>query len=118
MLPEGWNADHVPNPLSDEQSRSQVVESARQIVQFAALPVEHGHFWFGRCTPGGPPYPPPYRGVVEMSFEVPYGMQNDAYLDEIAAAMVAHGWANGRAAWAEPCWPGDQQGRGHCSHDG
>jgi hypothetical protein len=102
MMPEGWGGDHVANPLTDEQSRIQVVEPARQIAQVASPPGIFGAFWFGRCTPGGPPYPPPYRGVVEMSLEIPFGMQADAYFAKIAATMVAHGWADGASPGLNP----------------
>jgi hypothetical protein len=101
LLPEGYG-HHVDKPLTDEQSKSQVVEPAAQMARFAMLPDAFGHFWFGRCTPGGPPYPPPYRGVVEMNYTIPVGMKADTFLDRIVAVMAARGWADGPSPGLNP----------------
>jgi hypothetical protein len=102
VLPKRDGGDQVAHPMTDEQTRSQVVEPASEIAQIAHLPYVYGSFDFGRCAEGGPPFPPPYRGVVDMNFTLPAGHQANAYLDQVAATMVAHGWTDGPSPGLNP----------------
>lgn len=86
------SAAHPPNPLTDDQAMAQVVDPAKQIVSVAALQDVTGGFGFTSCNDQGDP---PYYGEVEMSFLVPAEVEPDAYFEQVAAAMRAHGWNDG-----------------------
>jgi hypothetical protein len=87
------NGDDRPaNPMSTEQSRSQVVEPARQIARLANLDGAYAAFSFSSCNDQGQP---PYRGVVRLNFTLPAGQPADAYFDRIASTMAANGWTDG-----------------------
>jgi hypothetical protein len=100
MSPRGHDVDHPVNPLSDQQTRDQVIEPARQIARFAQLHDPTGRFDFSSCNDQGDP---PYRGVVSMSFAMPAGPPDgpsatpdpNALFQQIATSMVAHGWNDG-----------------------
>ncbi|ETW26797.1 hypothetical protein MGAST_00005, partial [Mycobacterium gastri 'Wayne'] len=100
MFPHRHDSGHSANPLSDEQAEAQVVDAAKQISQLVSLPDVYGGFAFQSCNDQGVP---PYRGAVEMSFRLPLDdrkgypaeVDPDAFFDQIAATMVAHGWADG-----------------------
>jgi hypothetical protein len=100
MFPHGHDTDHPPNPLSDDQTEAQVVDAAKQIAQLVSLPEMYGGLAFESCNDQGDP---PYRGVVEMSFKLPVDdrkgyppeVDPDAFFNQIAATMVAHGWTEG-----------------------
>jgi hypothetical protein len=38
---------------------------------------------------------PPFRGRVDVSFDVPAGTDPNSYFEQIAATMVGHGWSDG-----------------------
>jgi hypothetical protein len=78
---------HV-SPLTDEQSRAQAVDAARQIVTVAQLRDANGTIMFLSCTNE---HDPPYQPAVYLNFPLPE--QNAVKrVREVAAAMVAHGW--------------------------
>ncbi|MEB3982588.1 hypothetical protein OQ968_15090 [Mycobacterium sp. 663a-19] len=91
MFPNRHDTAHPANPLSDDQAQAQVVDAAKQIAQLVTLPDMYGGFAFESCNDQGDP---PYRGVVEMSFK-PAGGDPDAFFNQVAATMVAHGWTDG-----------------------
>ncbi|MDA3660375.1 hypothetical protein, partial [Mycobacterium xenopi] len=92
--------DHPANPLPDQQAMAQVIDPARQIAKVAGLQDFTGGFHWESCNDQGDP---PYRGLVEMSFQWPmdeskgYPTEVDpnTYFDKLAATMAAHGWNNG-----------------------
>jgi hypothetical protein len=100
MFPHRHDIDHPANPLSDDQAEAQVVDAAKQITQLVNLPDMYAGFSFESCNDQGDP---PYRGVVEMSFKLPVDNRKgypaevdpDAFFNQIAATMVAHGWTDG-----------------------
>ena len=67
----------MTEPLSDEQTMTQVVEAARQIVLAARLNDVTGGFLFEACNDQGRP---PYRGRVDMSFAVPHDVELGIHL--------------------------------------
>jgi hypothetical protein len=89
----------VTEPLSDEQTKAQVVEAARQIVRAAGLRDVTGGFLFESCNDQGAP---PYRGRVDMSFAVPNDVEPEEHFRQIAAAMVTQGWTTGAPAGKRP----------------
>jgi hypothetical protein len=75
-------------PLTDEQSRDQVVDSARQIVDAAQLRGVSGSSVFLSCTSL---HEPPYQAAVYLNFALPE-TNSVKRIREIAATMVTHGW--------------------------
>jgi hypothetical protein len=75
-------------PLSDDQSRAQVVGSARQIVAVARLRDVNGSYVFLSCTNE---HDPPYQPALYLNFRLPES-NSVRYIRDIAAAMVANGW--------------------------
>ncbi len=100
MTPHRHDIDHPANPMSDQQTRDQVIEPAKQIASFAHLQDPGGRFDFSSCNDQGDP---PYRGLVSMSFKWPMdeskGLPTQAdpnsVFQQIATTMVAHGWNDG-----------------------
>ena len=75
-------------PLTDQQSRDQVVDAARQIVTAAQLRGVTGGYTFLSCTNE---HDPPYHAAMYLNFQMP-GSDAVKHIREIATAMVAHGW--------------------------
>jgi hypothetical protein len=85
----GGALDHPAHPLNDEQTRAQVVEPAKQIVAVAKLQDAVGGYILMSCKNQTDP---PYQGAIYLTFDLPKSLD---YFDQIAAAMVAHGWQKG-----------------------
>ena len=75
-------------PLTDDQSRTQVIDSARQIVTVAHLHDVNGSYVFLSCTNE---HDPPYQAALYLNFPLPEA-NSFGYIRDTAAAMVAHGW--------------------------
>lgn len=93
------DADPSADPLSDEQAMAQVIDLAAQIAKTADLQHVSGGFSFESCNDQGDP---PYRARVDMTFDVPAGVERNAYFEQIAATMVAHGWSAGPQQGKQP----------------
>ena len=76
------------SPLTDEQSRDQVVNATRQIIDVAHLHGVSGSSVFLSCTSL---HDPPYQAAVYLNFQLPE-TNSVRRIREIAAAMVTHGW--------------------------
>lgn len=85
--------------LSDAQTRAQVVEPARRVVEAAGLHGFTAAFSFGACRDDGLP---PYRGIAEVAFVFPPGADEHAYVEKIVAAMLADGWRDGPPPGKQP----------------
>ncbi|BBX96781.1 hypothetical protein AWC15_17975 [Mycobacterium lacus] len=92
MFPFAHDRDRPAHPLSDEQAMAQVIDPAKQIARVAGLQDVSGGFSWESCNDQGDP---PYRGRVDMTFNVPAGIDHNAYYEQIAKTMVAHGWSAG-----------------------
>ena len=81
-------------PLTDEEAKNQIVDSARQIVTVAQLRGVSGGYTFLSCRNE---HDKPYQAAVYLNFEL---SQSNAvkHIREIAAAMVAHGWREAPSA--------------------
>ena len=75
-------------PMTDEQSRNQVLNSARQVVEAAHLRDVSGSYAFLSCTSL---HDPPYQAAVYLNFGLPKA-NSVRRIRDIAVAMVAHGW--------------------------
>lgn len=78
-------------PLTDAQSRQQVLEPARQFVA-AGLTSPSASYLLMSCTSDEEP---PYQGTVYLNFDVPGMAETPAYFRRIAADMKARGWHEG-----------------------
>lgn len=78
------------HPLTDDQAKAQVVDSARQIVAVARLREATGGYTLLSCTNENEP---PYQGAADIHFALP----SDAvgYFEKFAAQMIANGWSEG-----------------------
>ncbi|VBA51756.1 hypothetical protein [Mycobacterium pseudokansasii] len=92
MFPFLHDPDHPAQPLSDEQTKAQVVNPAKQISRTANLQNVSAVFGWESCNDQGDP---PYRGRADISFDIPAGTDSNTYFGQIAAAMVAQGWSEG-----------------------
>jgi len=79
-------------PLSDDQSRRQVLEPARQFVDVGSLRVGSGTYLLASCSAEERP---PYQGQVYLTFEVPAVTQTRAVFADLARAMTSLGWRVG-----------------------
>ena len=70
MIPFGQDPERPANPLSDEQTKAEVLDPARQITTIANLQNVSGVFGWESCNDQGDR---PFRGRVEVSFDVPAG---------------------------------------------
>ncbi len=84
--------DHPANPVTDEQSKAQVVEPARQIVSVTGLQTASAGYLLMSCKNRDDP---PYQGAVYLTFGLPAGERADTYFDALASALRTHGWAEG-----------------------
>lgn len=80
-------------PLSDEAAVTQIVDSARGIVAAAQLQGVAGGYSFVSCMNEKEP---PYQAALYLTFRLPH---DDwvRYLNDVAAAMVDHGWTRSPA---------------------
>ena len=86
------------DPLSDAQSRQQVLEPARQFVA-AGLQSPSASYLLMSCTNDEEPL---YQGSIYLNFDVPSITETPAYFRRIAAAMTARGWHEGLAPNRHP----------------
>lgn len=85
--------------MSDEQTRAQVVDPAKRLVQSVGLQLTGARFHFDACTDQGVA---PFRGNVGIGFTFPAGADKNAYIDKIIAAMIADGWSDGAPPGKKP----------------
>lgn len=84
--------DHPASPLTDDQSRDQVVGAARLIVSTTGLHTASAGYLLMSCKNRDDP---PYQGAVYLTFTLPVGQQTDTYVETIASTLRTHGWAEG-----------------------
>jgi hypothetical protein len=75
-------------PFTDEQSRDQVVDAARQVVTTARLRDVTAGYIFLSCSTDNDP---PYQAAVHLNFFLSE-TNSVGRIREIATALVAHGW--------------------------
>jgi hypothetical protein len=86
-------------PMTDEQSRRQVVEVARQFASAGKLKAPTAEYLLVSCTSEDQP---PYQGIVYLNFDVPRVAETAAYFDEIQQTMGAAGWREGEPPGRHP----------------
>lgn len=78
--------------LTEDQSRRQVLDSARAFVAAGALRSANGSYLLQSC---GSDDRPQYRGSVHLNFQLPTIAETPNYFREIARGMKERGWREG-----------------------
>jgi hypothetical protein len=84
--------EHPAHPMTDDQTASQVVDAAKQIITVAGLDQPRGGYALLSCKNE---YDPPYQGTVYLNFTLPNDQRIGAYLETLAATLGSHGWRTG-----------------------
>ncbi|BBX44953.1 hypothetical protein GCM10009641_24550 [Mycobacterium cookii] len=84
--------EHPGPAATDEQTQTEVVGQAKDIVAIAALEQPTAGYLLMSCKNRDDP---PYQGTVYLNFVLPARVDADAYFRGVAAALVAHGWKEG-----------------------
>ncbi len=84
--------DHPADPVTDDQSEAQVLESAKQIVALTGLRTTSAGYALMSCKDR---VDPPNQGAIYLTFALPAAARADTYLPTIAATLVTHGWTEG-----------------------
>jgi hypothetical protein len=84
--------DHPANPVSDDQSEVQAVESARQIVTLTGLQTASAGYTLMSCKDRDDP---PYQGAIYLTFALPADARPEAYFPRLATTLAGHGWTEG-----------------------
>ena len=80
------------NPVTDDQSEAQVVDSAKQIVALTGLQTASAGYSLMSCKDRDDP---PYQGAIYLTFALPTATRADTYFPTIATTLVGHGWVEG-----------------------
>lgn len=84
--------DHPANPVSDDQSEAQALESARQIVTLTGLRTASAGYTLMSCKDRDNP---PYQGAIYLTFALPAEARPEGYFPALAATLAGHGWTEG-----------------------
>ena len=90
--PRGADISASQRALSDEETRRQVLDPARQFVAEGGLRGVSGSYLLMSCRDGDEP---PYRGTVYVNFDLPTVAETPEYFRRIADAMRPAGWVEG-----------------------
>lgn len=98
--PDNQTSGPTAPPPSDEQSRAEVVDAAKELVQVAGLRITYASFQWEWCNDQGEP---PFHGRVDLAWEVPAGTTGQAFSEQIAATAARQpGWAPGPPPGFQP----------------
>lgn len=79
-------------PATDQQSRAQATDAAREIVVVAGLHVTSASYMLMSCRDHDSP---PYQGAVYVIFKVPADTRPGTYLPAVAEKVISDGWTEG-----------------------
>jgi len=86
----GFTSRRQPEPLTPEQSKSQVIEAAHDIADITHLDVVRAVFWRSSCTDQGEP---PYRSELLISRPLAESFEAaDAEDAALIEQLRRHGW--------------------------
>jgi hypothetical protein len=88
----GASVEPVANPLTDQHSKSQVLEPAREVVAAGDLRGVAGTYLLMSCESSADP---PYQGAIYLNFDVPGVLETPKFFRTIASAMTARGFTEG-----------------------
>ncbi|MCV7259728.1 hypothetical protein [Mycobacterium shimoidei] len=81
----------VTNPMTPEQSKTQVVDAAREIVHALGLHVTDAFFWPSSCNDQGDP---PFRGRLTISYPPASSFEaSEAEIADMVQRLQSLGWA-------------------------
>ena len=81
----------VPDPMTPEQSKAQVVDAARELVGTLDLRVVEAFFWHSACNDQGEA---PFRGQIRIAYPpAPSFEESDAEVAEMAQRLESAGWS-------------------------
>ncbi|WP_197507903.1 hypothetical protein [Mycobacterium sp. 852014-52450_SCH5900713] len=84
--------EHPASPVSDDQSKAQVVQSAQHIVTATGLQASSAGYSLMSCKNRDDP---PYQGSIYLTFSLPATAPADTYFGRFAATLAGDGWAEG-----------------------
>lgn len=84
--------DHPANPVTDDQSKAQVLERAKQVIALTGLQTASAGYMLMSCKDRENP---PYQGAIYLTFVLPAAPPPDTYFPALAATLVGHGWTEG-----------------------
>jgi hypothetical protein len=83
-------SEGVPNPMTPEQSRAQVVNAAREIATTLGLKGVSAHFSRDSCNDQAVA---PFRGIVGIAYDhAPTLEASRAEIEQMVATLKQHGW--------------------------
>ena len=83
-------SEGVPNPMTPEQSKAQVINAAREIVTTLALKDAAAQFSRESCNDQAVA---PFRGVVGITYDHATTLEaSQAQIQEMTAVLKQHGW--------------------------
>jgi hypothetical protein len=84
------SSDHVSNPLTPEQSKAQVVDAAREIVDAVGVHVVNASFTRSSCNDDGVA---PFQGIVNVSYPLASSLdESGAEIAKMAQKLESLGW--------------------------
>lgn len=86
------DADKVSNPLTPEQSKTQVMDAANSIVSTLNITVVEAAFWHASCNDQGDP---PFRGRMRIAYPpAPSFAESEAQIAQMVQQLRGAGWAS------------------------
>jgi hypothetical protein len=81
----------VSNPLTPEQSKSQVVDAANEIIGTLKLHAIEPAFWHASCNDQGDP---PFRGQMRLGYPLAASFEaSDAEIAQMVQRLESIGWS-------------------------
>lgn len=85
----GAAVDPVSQPLTDEQTKAQVLGPAREVVGAGQLRSVSASYLLMSCKNADEP---PYQGAIYLNFDMPDVLATPKYFDSLATEMTSRGW--------------------------
>lgn len=84
-------SEGVPNPMTPDQSKAQVINAAREIIVTLGLKSVSAHFSRESCNDQAVA---PFRGIVGLGYDhAPTLEASQAQIQQMVAVLKEHGWA-------------------------
>jgi hypothetical protein len=83
--------DDVPNPVTPQQSKAQVVDAAKELVGTLDLHVVDAVYWNSSCNDQGEA---PFRGQIRIDYPLaPNFEESEAEVAKMAQTLESAGWS-------------------------
>jgi hypothetical protein len=81
----------VPNPMTPQQSKAQVLDAAKEIVSALGLRVVDAVFWHSSCNDQGEA---PFRGQIRIGYPpAPSMEESEIEITDMAQRLQSSGWS-------------------------